>query len=316
MTSETDSQIGAPSVGTQNMKGGASALGSLFPRAPPASTPQSTDITSLLNDSPDVADTGLADVGPPAPDPPLMGGVPMGRPQFQRNQPQPPPPNQPPPPPAPQQVGNPNDSLSLMQLRRIVNEFPKSETLTYAFEYKDTATFEEEINEWFSYNPAEFKRLIKARDTFQRRWKKVSGQSWLDAEQAERQEFVQGEVDELRSQQLRRRCKGLQSLLHVVLGVWDETAGMRAAVPDFKEKVTLKDDEVGNGSTCGDSQESVDRLKATEPQCDHMKSGTEILTAVGGISVLFQVMQNAFTRLWYITFQSSMNLSKLTHNQG
>jgi len=313
MTQRSDFQGSDPNANTQNMKAGSSVLSSLFPKAPPSSTPQSPDgLASLPTDSPDVADTGLADVGPPAPDPPIMSGIPLGRPQFQRNQSQPPPPNQPPPPPAPQQIGNPNDSLSLMQLRRIVNEFPKAEALTYAFEYKDTATFEEEINEWFSYNPAEFKRLIRAKDTFQRRWKKGSKQSWLDAKQTEQQEFVRAEVNELHSEQLRRRCKGLQSLLHIVLGVWDETAGLRVDTFESKGKEASRDEEVDNSTFNGDLQESVDRLKATEPQCEHIRLGIELFSAAGGIPLLFQVMQDAFKRLWYVTCQPDFSMSKLT----
>src|ERR1035441_6708880 len=101
-------------------------------------TAKATDPPHPARDIADVADTGLADVGLPAP-PQQLTSVPMGRPQLQRNQPQPPPPHQPPPPPAPQQIGNPNDSLSLMQLRRIVTEFPKIDPTSYAFTYADSA---------------------------------------------------------------------------------------------------------------------------------------------------------------------------------
>ncbi|TVY25608.1 Factor arrest protein [Lachnellula hyalina] len=149
----------------------------------------------------DVADTGLADVGLPAPQPPTS--VPMARPQLQRNQPQPPPPHQPPPPPSPQQVGNPNDSLSLMQLRRIVTDFPKAEAAPFAFTYADTASFEEEIDEWFSYNEAEYKRLLRANDTFVRRWKKFAGIPWLETEARKRESFVEREVNGLLATDLR-----------------------------------------------------------------------------------------------------------------
>src|SRR6266536_4785172 len=91
----------------------------------------SADSPIPQKDVADVADTGLADVGLPSPEQPTS--VPMGRPQLQRNQPQPPPPHQPPPPPSPQQICSPSDSLSLLQLRRIVNEFPKMDPTSYAF---------------------------------------------------------------------------------------------------------------------------------------------------------------------------------------
>src|SRR4051794_24860076 len=190
--------------------------------------------TPAPKDDSDVADTGLADVGLPPPQP--LTSVPMGRPQLQRNQPQAPPPHQPPPPPAPQQIGNPNDSLSLMQLRRIVTEFPKTDPTSYAFEYTDTATYEEEVDEWFSYNEAEYKRLRRAKDIFERRWMKFSQKTWLEAEGGERQRFVQEEANGLLATDLRKRCKSLQTILHIVLGVWHETAGLKVEEPASKTK--------------------------------------------------------------------------------
>ena len=258
-------------------------------------TPDAVDSSQVNHD---IADTGLADVGLPSPSPPVLGGVPMGRPQFQRNQPQPPPPHQPPPPPGPQQIGNPNDSLSLMQLRRIVNEFPKTEPLSYAFHYSDTATYEEEVDEWFSYNPAEFKRLNRAREAFERRWAKHSpAATWLEAEDSGiREVFLQDEIQGMLSEDLRKRCKSLQIILHIILGVWHETAGLKAEVPQTK----IKDPETECvDEESSDSEEELsNKTKATKPQTTHMKAGIKAFSDAGGISILFNVMQNAFKHLW------------------
>ena len=221
----------------------------------------------------DVVDTGLADVELPPPQP--LTSVPMGRPQFQRNQPQPPPPHQPPPPPAPQQIGNPNDSLSLMQLRRIVTDFPKIDPTSYAFTYADTASFEEEVDEWFSYDDAEFKRLYRAKDTFQRRWNKFADKPWLEVGREERDRFVKREINDLHTSDLRRRCKSLQTILHIIMGVWDETAGVRS------------DDEVQN------------KTRAAQMQLDHMKDGILLIAEAEGIPLLYDVLRNAFARLWF-----------------
>ncbi len=201
----------------------------------------------------------------------------MGRPQLQRNQSQPPPPNQP-PPPAPPQANNPNDSLSLMQLRRIVTELPKIEPTSYAFTYADTASFEEEVDEWFSYNDAEYKRLNRAQNTFERRWRKSAGKAWLDADQEEREKFVAREVAGLNVTDLRKRCKSLQTILHIILGTWDETAG-RNVFPQTAEGPKA-------------------RTKATPFQLEHMKAGALLVAQAGGIVFLFEVMQNAFKKLW------------------
>jgi hypothetical protein len=243
--------------------------------------------TPIPNDDSDVVDTGLANVGLPAPQSLDTPAVPHARPQLQRNQPQPPPPHQPPPPPAPQQIGNPNDSLSLMQLRRIVTDFPKIDPTLYAFTYADTASFEEEVDEWFSYNEAEFRRLQRTRETFERRWKKFSKKTWLEAGQEEKATFVQREANGLLATDLRRRCKSLQTILHIILGVWDETAGL---------KVESKGKEKEEDSNAESEQKS--KTKATKPQLEHMKYGITLVAEVEGITMLFQVMQDAFKRLW------------------
>ncbi|RFU27392.1 hypothetical protein B7463_g8937, partial [Scytalidium lignicola] len=256
----------------------------------------SLDGSSPGADVTDVADTGVADVGPRTSQPPTS--VPMGRPQYQRNQPQPPPPHQPPPPPAGQQVGNSNDSLSLMQLRRIVTEFPRIDPISYAFTYADAASFEEEVDEWFSYNDAEFRRLHRAKDTFERRWKKFSGKGWLDEDGDVQQKFVQREIVGLHATDLRRRCKSLQTLLHVVLGVWDETAGIEA--PDAGENGAHEPDNRPGGDTKGQN-----RTRATCSQVMHIKAGINLVAQAGGVAVLYEVMQNAFKNLWDEEFRET-----------
>ncbi|KAH6715055.1 pheromone-dependent cell cycle arrest protein-like protein Far11 [Leptodontidium sp. MPI-SDFR-AT-0119] len=245
-------------------------MASLWSGKTPPDTPTSKDVS-------DVADTGLADVGLPAPQP---TSVAMGRPQLQRNQPAPPPPHQPPPPPSP----NPNDSLSLMQLRRIVTEFPKVDPTAYAFTYADAASFEEELDEWFSYNDAEYKRLQRARDTFERRWRKFSNIPWLESQ--DRQKFVEREVNGLHATDLRRRCKSLQTVLHIILGVWDETAG-------------VKSEETPKPKT-----------KATPKHLENMKAGIAVVANAGGIALIFQVLQNAFKMLWDDEFRETKMLDE------
>jgi len=248
-------------------------------------------------DNADVADTGLADVGLPAPQP--LASIPMGRPQLQRNQPQPPPPHQPPPPPSPQQANNPNDSLSLMQLRRIVTEFPKVDPISYAFTYSDAATFEEEIDEWFSYNAAEFKRLHRAKNTFERRWKKFSEKPWLEADDDQHMKFVKQEVEHLRYADLRRRCTGLQTVLHIILGVWNETAGMeKTQAGEPAGKGTEETGEFKQEADSSKTAETETKTKATQSQLDQMKAGMLLIAEAGGIPLLYRVMQNALKCLW------------------
>src|ERR1700712_3898433 len=81
---------------------------------------------------------------------------------------QPPPPT--PPPQLPDLAGNPTDSLSLQQLRRLVQELPKVEPTPYAFTYQDAATFAEELQEWFTYSIEERARISKAQSSFSQEW--------------------------------------------------------------------------------------------------------------------------------------------------
>lgn len=232
-------------------------------------------------DNADVADTGVADIGLPSPS--QQPTTPAARPQLARNQPAPPPPHQPPPPPAPQQIGNPEDSLSLQQLRKIVTEFPRPDPVAYAFEYADTAPFEEEIDEWFSYHDAEAIRLKIARYTFERRWKKVAaGRSWESSPYDLRKAFVEKEIHGLSSSSLQKRCKSLQALLQIVLGVWHETAG---------------------AST--ETSEKFRRSVATQPQLEAMHQGVMLLTECDGISRMYDVMKRAFDKLWSDEFRET-----------
>jgi hypothetical protein len=161
-----------------------------------------------------------------------------------------------------------------MQLRRIVTEFPKFDPTAYAFTYADSASYEEEIDEWFSYNEAEYKRLQRARDTHSRRWKKFAKKEWLESDEEERLKFVEKELKGLQATDLRRRCKSLQTMLHVVLGVWNETAGL--PVPD----------------------EEKGKTRATPLQLEHMKKGIALVAEAGGLALLYQVTQNAFKMIW------------------
>lgn len=235
-------------------------------------------------DEADVADTGLADVGLPPPDSQSSLGASVGRPQLQRNQPQPPPPHQPPPPPAPQQIGNPNDSLSLMQLRRIVTEFPRIEPIAYAFSYADTASYEEEIDEWFSYSSAEFTRVRNAQETFDRRWKKFEPRSWSTADKETQKTFIRREITGLQATDLRRRCKSLQTLLHISLGVWDESAGAGDPTPETTEPNA--------------EEKTKGRTAASKTQVESIRRGVLLITESGGVTQTFELLRRAFDRFW------------------
>jgi hypothetical protein len=172
-----------------------------------------------------------------------------------------------------------------MQLRRIVTEIPRAEAQAYAFTYGDTATYEEEIDEWFSYNNAEFLRLRRAKDTFERRWKKFHAKPWMDCDPEKRKTFIKREISDLRNPDIHRRCKSLQTILHIILGVWHESAGIK------------------KGSEGLDREGEQNRkTTATKSQLESIKSGVLLITEWGGVAEVFAVLRNALDRLWYGTF--------------
>lgn len=179
----------------------------------------------------------------------------------------------------------------------MVTEFPKIDSTLYAFTYSDTATFEEEVDEWFSYNDAEFKRLHRAKATFERRWKKFARKPWLEVDREQHEKFVKREFNDLRDTDLRRRCKGSQTILHIILGVWNETAGMKTAQAD-ELKGTEETEEHKTKADAEEATQTKSKTKATEPQLEHMKAAILLVAEAGGVALLYQVMQDAFKCLW------------------
>lgn len=220
------------------------------------------------------------------------------RPQVRRNHLQPPTPQQPPPPPASEQDtqlgnGTPTDSLSLLQLRRIVTDMPKVEPTAYAFVYEDTASPQEELDEWFSYTEEDRERLVKVKSAFENEWssfitKERAGSlqsvGWIEADPSERQKFVRGKIAAMRSQDNERRRVGLQCLLYIALGVWGETASQDAsqkdaASPETKEGVQAK-------------SETLNR------QLEWILKDTMLIAETGGLEAVYEISQECLLMEW------------------
>lgn len=157
---------------------------------------------------------------------------PTKRPGLQRETSAPPPPLQP-PPPAPVESDRPTDSLSLAQLRKLVGDLPKIEQPAYAFEYTDTQTFCDEIDEWFQYNDFDRVMLMGTKTTFNHKWlafcvQRLPGTPeapWLDVSEDVRREFVSKILADLQLPEVTLRLEALESICHIVTGVWSLTGG-------------------------------------------------------------------------------------------
>jgi hypothetical protein len=179
-----------------------------------------------------------------------------------------------------------------MQLRRIVAEFPRNEPQSYAFELADTASFEEEIDEWFGYNEGETMRLSRARVAFGTRWKTTSTKKWNETDWEVRKQWLKNEcitVGAEESGMTAKRRKAVARIMHVMLGVWDESAGPglpNSHVLAHQEKLA----QAGEGEDSAASAAQV-RSLASRPQVDAMRSGVKLLTECGGLSHLWTGMR-------------------------
>ncbi|OBT56190.1 hypothetical protein VE04_04063 [Pseudogymnoascus sp. 24MN13] len=233
------------------------------PSEPPSDpAPEDTTLDTTLDAAPnaDIADTGIVDIGPP-PGPPASHEPNPSRPQIQRDQ----------------QEAQPDDSLSLLQLKRIVSDFPRVEPTSYAFTYADTASFEEEIDEWFGYANTESLRVNRARVCWGGRWKQSSKKLWMEEERSVKSEFVRKECEGLKGEAGGRR-KSLQRIMHILLGVWDESAGTAKPLAHASR-------DMGVGE-----EEPQIRSQATKSQVDAMKDGVALVTECGGVAAAFQAM--------------------------
>ncbi|KAI1330158.1 N1221-domain-containing protein [Xylariaceae sp. FL0255] len=192
-------------------------MNSLWPSRAP------TDGADAAKDPIDVADTGVADIGPEL----TTTNNPSARPPLQRNQMSVPAPPTQPPPAAP--TNQPTDSLSLAQLRRIVSEFPGAETAAYDFKYADTASHPEEIDEWFSYQFSQFVRLNNAQRAYESQWEhnmaaKEAEVTWDESTDDIRQAFVHHALSQIKSDDPAIRSSASGKLVYIVLGRWTDTA--------------------------------------------------------------------------------------------
>ncbi|KAG9255330.1 uncharacterized protein F5Z01DRAFT_49079 [Emericellopsis atlantica] len=241
----------------------------------------------------DIADTGeVVDVGPSTEQPePEQGPVPAppapSRPGLQRNslvaiEPM----SLTPAPDPPSATNNniavdgvPTDSLSLMQLRRIVAEVNRAEPLAYDFEYTDFGPHAEELDEWFGYQFWQWVRLNSCQKAFEWHWDNENATSaaevpaWDDADNEVRTRFIRAAIGGVQSNDAALRSASIGKLVYLVLGRWGDTAMPNATAEDTK------------------SVASISQLRA-------IKAGVECLTSLDGLPVVWEALRNSFEVHW------------------
>lgn len=212
------------------------------------------------------------------------------RPDLRRDTAAPPPPLQP-PPPAPVQQQNMDrsaDSLSLAQLRRLVQEMPKVEQPAYAFEYADAQSFPDEIDEWFQYNEFDRVMLMGMKRTFDRQWGlfcqpqnlKQSEQSWVDSPDHLRREFMTQSLDKLQDPEILVRLEALENICYTVSGVWGLTAGR--STPDYPDNPDFKT--------------SADMPRSKSLQIEWIERNITLVQECSGIPILVKKLSQLFGR--------------------
>ncbi|EXJ93542.1 hypothetical protein A1O1_01934 [Capronia coronata CBS 617.96] len=203
--------------------------------------------TSILSSSTELplsaltpSDAAPAGSRPKAPPRPIL--------RREGSAPPPPPPSQPPPAPPPQT--DPTDSLSLPQLRQLVSQFPKTEQRAYAFQYRDTDSFESEIDEWFHYTELEQDRdyLLVSLEAFEQKWRDFcqdqdipEDTTWITVSQDQRLHFLASLVHDLQDSDYATRVTALACVYYILTGAWSTTC-------DFETKQAPNENESGSQS--------------------------------------------------------------------
>ncbi|KAK2591014.1 Factor arrest protein 11 [Conoideocrella luteorostrata] len=174
-----------------------------------------------------------------------------------------------------QQNPAPTDSLSLLQLRRIVAEVNRAEPVAYDFVYSDMGPHAEEIDEWFVYQFWQWIRLNAAQKAFEWHWNQESdGQhSWDDTDHDTRTRFVRAAIAGVQSNDAALKSASIGKIVYLVLGRWGDTAMPNA--------------------TDGNS-----RSIASLSQLQAIKAGVECLTSLEGLPVIWEALRNCFELHW------------------
>ena len=148
------------------------------------------------------------------------------------------------PPPSPQPVygdsTNPNDSLSLLQLRKLVTDVPNIEPRPYAFVYTDASTLEEELDEWFTYSGEDRNMLLAAESSYAEVTKPDhqdgSGHAMFASEEGSvdwtqllpvaREKCIRDLLSITPETDLKQNLRSLGALVYLALGCWKETSGV------------------------------------------------------------------------------------------
>lgn len=215
---------------------------------------------------------------------------PISRPILRREGSAPAPPTQPPPPAPPRaDAEKPTDSLSLQQLKKLVGELPKLEPAAYAYQYAETRSFAEELQEWFVYNEEERLMLLRAREDFEEKWTEMLAAgvssneeeiSWIDAQEHDREAFLEEALRLLKEEEIGERVKGLESLSYICLGTWGETVGLDRL------------DDTNGEDTLAQAEDENRQLGSSPCHIEWIKKGVHFLIGCRALGLVKSILRN------------------------
>lgn len=233
---------------------------------------------------------------------PVSCGIrPLMRPGLARDAIAPPPPMQPPPPAPGQSAAElATDSLSLAQLRRIVQDIPKAEQQVYAFRYADYQAFPEELDEWFQYSEPERMMLMGSKVSFQQQWNEFTREnmrsdslSWLDVDNDTRKAFIRLLLRGLNDSDLYTRIEALESICYVMCGIWGITGGK--AAEDYPDNPT--------------DQEESETPKSKSLQIQWIVENVVLVYECDGVHRLYEYMKSIFDKEKYPQEMTSVDVN-------
>ena len=130
-----------------------------------------------------------------------------------------------------------------------MGDLPKLEPTAYAYEYEETRSFPEELQEWFQYTEEERFFILGAKESFDEAWEPIMaksegsdgpGVSWTEATETNRKKLVKQAVAAVDSDDVAARVNSLGALSYIALGAWSETAGadQNREAPQFSASTT------------------------------------------------------------------------------
>ena len=180
---------------------------------------------------------------------------------------------------------------------------PTVEPTPYAFVYQDASTFEEELEEWFSYNVEEQAMILKTQSSFAEEWGAyndlalINGSGyeegsidWTETNAGRREEFIRKLLAGVQQPDPNARLKNLEAIVYILLGCWHETAGL----------ILNQDGNASEAENELPSHKTTTNLSYAKSavQLEWIQTNVQLLLHCEGLPIIFDAMRASCLRTW------------------